>query len=280
MFGKLFWKFRSPQSVEEVKHGSLIRWQNSLANPWTSSNHQCEKSKFSIPLSPNIFPVKTVLQISDLHIKQHLLSDKRDSIATVVPCYCIWYLEKCSTFEGFLYQKLRYCLTVSRYWHLCSKDRKLISQISSLHLKKKKSLATKKEVCVSRTLCISHKIREIFIPWEEKKCILQLLMSHLISFLTSCFPLRRSSSIGCTVNTSLQLVNNLYELLLNACLALEMLLPSTSHSSLIREGQTIWKNIDVISTWNLKPQVIFNLILRSWFTVGKISKIDKNYYCW
>ena len=33
MFGKLFWKFISPQSAEEVKHGSLIRWQNGLANP-------------------------------------------------------------------------------------------------------------------------------------------------------------------------------------------------------------------------------------------------------
>lgn len=138
MSGKLFWKFRSPQSGEEVNHGSLMRWQNGLANSWTSSHHQCEKSKFSIP-SPNVFPVKTVLQRSDVHIKQHLQSDRRDSIATVVPYYRGWYLEKSSTFEGFLYQKLRYCLTVSRCLCLCSKDRKFTSYISSLHLKKKKN---------------------------------------------------------------------------------------------------------------------------------------------
>lgn len=42
--------------VKSLNNGSLIRWQNGLANPWTSSHHKCEKKKkFSIPHFPNIF---------------------------------------------------------------------------------------------------------------------------------------------------------------------------------------------------------------------------------
>lgn len=89
-----------------------------------------------------------------------------------------------------------------------------------------------------------------------KNMHIAILMSHLISLPLNWFRLSRSD-IDCTVNTSLPLVNNSYELFLNASLALEMLLPSTCHSSLIRDGQVI----DLLSMWDLNLQIILTVIL-------------------